>query len=151
MSVRAGQAENVLGHVGKNHIGRDGGHLVQAGLAEFAFDVVFAGKAETTMRLQTDIRRFPWSLGRKVLGHVGLRAGVLVRIDLLARLPAHQVGGFELDEGVGNGELHALVLANGTVEHHALTGVSAGAFDEPVAIADALGSDQGAFGVQAVE
>ncbi|MNE13103.1 hypothetical protein D3C80_1059300 [compost metagenome] len=51
----------------------------------------------------------------------------------------------------GDGELHALVLADGAAEHHAVAGIVAGLLDEPAAIADALGGDQGPLGIQAVE
>ncbi|MCY1531410.1 hypothetical protein D9M68_666340 [compost metagenome] len=52
---------------------------------------------------------------------------------------------------LGDGELDALVLADRAAEHHAVAGVLAGLLDEPAAVADALGGDQGALGVEAVE
>ena len=52
---------------------------------------------------------------------------------------------------LGDGELHALVLPDGPAEHDAIAGVLRGLLDEPAAIADALGGDQRALGIQAVE
>jgi hypothetical protein len=78
-------------------------------------------------------------------------AAGLLRVEQRAGLEAHQVGRLDLDEGLGDRELHALVLADRPVEDDALAGVAAGAFDEPVAVADALGGDQRALGVEAVE
>ncbi len=51
----------------------------------------------------------------------------------------------------GDGELHALVLPDGPAEYHTVAGVLRGLFDEPAAIADALGGDQRALGIQAVK
>src|SRR5690606_39970942 len=83
--------------------------------------------------------------------HVGRRTGVATGVVLLAGAPAHQVGGLDLDVGFGDGELHALVLADRATEHHAVAGVLGRLLGEPAAVADALGGDQGALGVQAVE
>src|SRR5690348_15188986 len=44
-SERAREAENVLGDVGQDQIGRDRCDLVQARFAELALDVVLAGEA----------------------------------------------------------------------------------------------------------
>ena len=68
-----------------------------------------------------------------------------------AGFEAHQIGGFDIDVGLRDGELHALVLADRAAEDRALAGVLRDFVDEPVAVADALGGDQSAFGVQAVE
>ncbi|MCY1231374.1 hypothetical protein D9M72_438210 [compost metagenome] len=103
------------------------------------------------MELQAGVAGFPAGLGRQVLGHVGLGAHRLVLVEQFAGLPAHQVGGFQLDERLGDRELHALVLADGAAEDFALADVLGDAVHEPVAVADALGGDQGALGVEAVE
>src|SRR5690606_16901755 len=95
--------------------------------------------------------RFPGRLGRQVLGHVGRRTGVATGVVFFTGAPAHQVGGFDLDVRFGNRELHALVLADRATEHFAVTGVLGGLLDEPAAVTDALGGDQGALGVQTVE
>ena len=52
------------------------------------------------------------------------RAAGLVRVEQRAGLEAHQVGGLDLDVGLGDRELHALVLADRPVEHDALVGVA---------------------------
>ncbi len=51
----------------------------------------------------------------------------------------------------GNRELHALVLPDRPAKHHPVAGVGTGLFDKPTAVANALGSDQRAFGIQTVE
>src|SRR3954447_6332921 len=43
--VRPGHAAHALGKIRQHQVGRDRRHLVQPGLAEFALDVVFLGKA----------------------------------------------------------------------------------------------------------
>jgi hypothetical protein len=134
-----------------DQVGRDRRHLVQPGLAELALDVVFAGKAEAAVELDAGIGRFPGGLGRQVLGHVGLGAAGLVGVEQAAGFPAHQVGGLDLDVGLGDRKLHALVLADGAAEHHALLDVGADLVDEPVAVADAFGGNQGALGIQPVK
>ena len=52
---------------------------------------------------------------------------------------------------LGDGELHALVLPYRPAEDHAVAGIVAGLVDEPAAVADAFGGDQGALGIEAVE
>ena len=49
----------------------------------------------------------------------------LLRVEQRARLEAHQVRRLDLDVGVGDRELHALVLADRPVEHDALVRVLA--------------------------
>jgi hypothetical protein len=73
------------------------------------------------------------------------------RVEQAAGFPAHQVGRFDLDVRFGDRELHALVLADRAAEHDAVLHVGAHAVDEPVAVADAFGGDQGALGIQAVQ
>ncbi|MNU32866.1 hypothetical protein D3C71_214190 [compost metagenome] len=72
-------------------------------------------------------------------------------VEQTAGLVAHQAGRFHVDMGARDGELHALVLADRAAEHHAFLGVGRHLVHEPIAVADAFGGDQGAFGVQAVE
>ena len=103
------------------------------------------------MRLQAHVGCFPRGFGGQVLGHVGFCAARLAGIKQLARLEAHQVGGFGFNVGVGNRELHALVLADGAVEHHAVAGVAARLVNKPVGVANAFGGNQRALGVQPVQ
>ena len=74
-----------------------------------------------------------------------------MRVDQPAGFVTHQLGRLDLDAGLGNRELHTPVLACGAAEHNALLDLGADLVDEPVAIADALGGDQRAFGIQSVE
>src|SRR5690606_18493098 len=62
-SERTGQAQHVLGHVGKDEIGGNRRHLVQARFAELALYVVFGGEAEAPMELQAGVGRFPGCVG----------------------------------------------------------------------------------------
>ena len=125
--------------------------MIKPCFAELAFNVVFVGKAESAMELNAGIRRFPTGFRSQVFGHVGLRAAGLLRVKQRASLPAHQVSGFNLDVRFGNGELHALVLPDGSAEDDAFAHVFGHPVNEPMAVADAFGSDQGAFGIQAIE
>src|SRR3954470_14012175 len=140
-----GQAEQVLRHIGEDQVGRDGCYLVQPGLAELALDVILVGKPEAAVELKAGVGGLPRGFRREVLGHVGLGSAGLVRIEATARVEAHQVGGFEFDEGFGDRELHALVLADRPPEHDALVDVGNHLVDEPVAVADALSGDQRAL------
>src|SRR4051812_33932050 len=142
LSIGLRQTEDVLGHVAEDHVGGDGRYLVQTCLTELALDVVLAGKAESPMGLQAGIGGFPAGLGGQMLGHVGLRTGVKVRIDLLAGLPAHKICRLKLNIGLCDRELHALVLADLAIEDDALVRVLSGPVDEPVTITDAFGRYQ---------
>ena len=48
-SIRSWHAEYVLADIGEDQIGRDRGRLVEADLAPFALDVVFAGKGKAAI------------------------------------------------------------------------------------------------------
>ena len=54
-------------------------------------------------------------------------------------------------KALGNRKLHALIAADRALEHNALVRIPRGALDEPVTVADTLGGDQCALGIQAVE
>ena len=103
------------------------------------------------MELQTHIRCLPAGLGGQVLGHVGLCAARLVRIEQPASFIAHQVGGLYFHISLGNRELHALVLADGPSEDDTVFHIFGDAVDEPVAVANAFGGNQRALGVQAIQ
>ena len=51
LSIRPRHAEHVLGEIAQDEVGRDRRHLVEAGLAELALDVVFLGEAEAAVGL----------------------------------------------------------------------------------------------------
>src|ERR1700689_2045350 len=99
----------MLGDMSQNHVGGNGRHLVQASFAELALHVVFASEAKAAMRLQAGVSGFPTSLGGQILGHVGLDARVLARIDLLAGAPTHEVSGLQFNEALRERELNALI------------------------------------------
>ena len=63
-SERARQAEHVLREVREDQVGRDRGDEVEAGLAEFALDVVLGGEAEAAEGLKADVGGFPGCLGK---------------------------------------------------------------------------------------
>jgi hypothetical protein len=71
--------------------------------------------------------------------------------NLRQGLETHQVGRLDLDVGLGDRKLHALVLANRPSEHVAFLYVWNDLVDEPVTVPDALGRDQRSFRIQAVE
>src|SRR5438477_7039059 len=75
-SVGAGHAENVLGDVGQDQIGRDRRHLVEPRLAEFALDVILLGECEAAVGLHAGVGGFPRRVGRQHLRHVGFAAAV---------------------------------------------------------------------------
>ena len=58
-SIRARQAEHMLGQIAQDEIGRDRRHLVKPGFAEFAFDVVFLGETEAAVGLHAGLGRGP--------------------------------------------------------------------------------------------
>ena len=66
-------------------------------------------------------------------------------------LVAHEVGRLDRSVRARERELHALVGADRPLEHDALAGVARRAVEEEAAVADALGRDQHALGVHAVE
>ena len=72
-------------------------------------------------------------------------------IEQADRLFDHQIGGLGAGMGAGDGELNALVFADRAVEDPAFAGVRRRLGDEPPRVADGLGGDQDALGVEAVE
>src|SRR5229473_5471918 len=91
-SERPRHAEHMLAYIGKNQVGRDRSHLIQARLPEFSFHVVFGREPETAVRLQADVGRLPGRVGRQELRHVGFGAAWLAGIKQARGFPAHQVG-----------------------------------------------------------
>ena len=97
---------------------------------------------------------------------IGCGAGIIARhprshdredmvFDPIHYLPLleHKIGALDQAAPLGarDGELDALVLADGAAEDLALAGVADRFAREPAAIADAFGGDQDALGVHAVE
>src|SRR5215472_18134125 len=150
-SERSRHAQHVLADVGEDEIGRNRRYLVETRLAELALDVVLAGEAESAVRLQAGVRRFPGCLRGEKLGHVGFRSARLPRIEQRTHLESHQVGRLELDVTLGDGKLHRLVFPDRPIEHDPLRGVTTSTLDEPPSIAYAFGRDQRALGIESVE
>ena len=49
----------MFGKIAEDQIGRNRCHLIEPGLAEFAFDIVFLGKAKAAIGLNAGFRRRP--------------------------------------------------------------------------------------------
>src|SRR5579864_2614406 len=71
---RPGHSEDMLAHVGKNQVGGNRSHLIQARLAEFSFHVVLGRESEAAVRLQADVGCLPGSIGGQELCHIRLGA-----------------------------------------------------------------------------
>src|SRR5581483_294614 len=132
--VAARHAEHVLADVGEHQVVRDGRHGEQPRLAELALHVILGREAIAAVGVEAGVRRLPRRLGGEQLRQVRLGAAALAAAV-----------------GAGDGELHALVRADGPAEHLALAGVLARAVHEPAAVADRLGGDEDALGVPAVD
>ena len=113
----------MLGQVREDEIGGDWRHLVEPRFTKLALDVEVLGEAEAAMRLDRDIRRLEAGIGRQHLGHVGLGAAGLIRLEAAQRLGHHEACGAHVGIGAGNGKLDALILADGTPEDHAFPGI----------------------------
>src|SRR5438034_403477 len=150
-SVGARQSEHVLGQVTEDEVGRDRRDLVKARLTELALDVVLLGEAEAAVGLQAHVARLPGRLRRELLRHVGFGAAGQALIVERRGAPDHERRGLGRHVGARDRELHALVLADRATEHLALARIGGRLCEEPSRVADALGTDQDAFGVHAVE
>src|SRR5262245_19420102 len=111
-SIRPRHAENVLGEVGQDQVGGDGGGPVEPGLPELALDVEFLGEAEAAVGLQAGVCGRPGGVGGEELGQIGLGAAVAPGLVERSRLAYHQLGRAHLRIGARDRKLHALVLAD---------------------------------------
>src|SRR5690348_16524106 len=68
------QSEDVLAQERQDHVVVDGRDLVDTGLAELAFDVVFVDEPIAAMDVEADVGGLPTGLGGDEFGGVGLRA-----------------------------------------------------------------------------
>src|SRR5262249_55812090 len=141
-SIRPRQAEDVLGEVGQDQIGRDRRGLIEPRLAELSFDVELLGKTEATVGLQAPVRRPPAGVGGEELAHVGLGAALAPGLIAGRGRAHHQLGRALLRIGARDRELYALVLANRPAEHDALLGIAGRLGDEPFGVADTFRRDQ---------
>src|SRR5262249_48052017 len=91
-SIRPRQAEDVLGEVGQDQIGRDRRGLIEPRLAELALDVELLGKAEAAVGLQAHVGRGPGGVGGKELSHVGLGAALAPGLIEGGGRAHHQLG-----------------------------------------------------------
>jgi len=66
------QSENVFGDVGKDQVRRYGRNLIESGLAEYSFYVVFACKAEAAVELETHVGSLPRGIRCEEFRHVSL-------------------------------------------------------------------------------
>ena len=57
--VALGKIEPFLGDEGEDEVVADRGHLVEPGFAQFAFDVVFGGETEPTVRVESGVTGCP--------------------------------------------------------------------------------------------
>src|SRR5579862_907701 len=137
----------MLCHIGKYQVGGNWSDLVETCLAEFPFNVVVGGESETAMELQADIGCFPGGIRRQQLGHVRLRPARLLVVEKLARLVAHEIGGFDVDVGFCDRKLDTLILGNWAAKDDSFARVLDHAINEPVSVANAFGGDQGSFSV----
>ena len=76
----------MLGQIGQDQVGRDRGDLIQPGFAELALYIVFLGKTEAAVGLDTDFRGLKTGVGSEHLGHVRLGTGVFARLIQPQRL-----------------------------------------------------------------
>ena len=141
----------MLADKGQHEVVRHRRDPVEAGFAELALDVVFLGEGKPAMGLHAHVGGLPRCFGGEVFCHVGFRPGAPAAFVDLGGFFDHQVRRFGRHVGFGDGELDALVLADLAAEDLAVIGIIGRLLDEPARVADALGGDQDALGVHAVE
>src|ERR1700683_5422471 len=124
----------MLGDIAEDKVCGDRRYLVEPRLAELSLNVIFASETEAAVKLDAGIRRLPRSLGSEVLRHVGLGCAGQMSVVATACLKAHQIGRLDFDIALSDGKLHALILADGPTEHHALFRVIRHLVDKPVPI-----------------
>ena len=98
----------MLGYIGQDQVGRDWCDLIESCLAEFALYVIFSGKPEPAVKLDTGVGRLPTGLGCEVLRHICLGTARLARVEQFASTVTHKVSCFDFDMCFGNGELYPL-------------------------------------------
>src|SRR5215217_7585064 len=148
---RPRQTQDVLGDVGEDQVGRDGCYLVEARLAELALDVVLGVEAVAAEGLHRDVRRLPGGLRRQELRQVRLRSAGRSLLEEGGGFLDHERGRLDARVRPRKGELDALVLPDGPAEDLAFLRPRGRSVDKEAAVADALGGDQDALGVHAVQ
>src|SRR4051794_14139913 len=76
-SIGLRQTEGPFGEIAENEIGRDRRNLIEPRFAEFALDVIFLGKSEAAMDLQTGFGGLPRRIRGEHLGGIGLDAWII--------------------------------------------------------------------------
>ena len=118
--ITARQPQNMLRDIGKDQVRADRCHLIQAGFAKFALDVVFLGETET--HHGSGCRRSPAAQDASAASIFAMLAsspGVSPASNFAPGLH-HQFGRPHLRIGTGERELDALVLTDRPAEHLAV-------------------------------
>src|SRR5215203_613990 len=151
LSEGSREAEDVFGDVREDEVRGDRGDLVQTRLAELALHVVLGVEAVATEGLQGGVGRLPGGVGGQELRQVRLGAARLSPVEERGGLAYHQRGSLDVRVGPRDGELDALVLADGPPENLALCGAFCGFLYKPPSVAHAFGGDQDTLRVHAVD
>ena len=114
----------MLRQIGEHLVRGNGRHLVEPCFAELAFDIIGLGKAETAVGLEADIGRLPGRICSEHLRHIGFWPASTARFEQRCCLLNHQFSRTHIRIALGDGELDALVLADGPAEDVALIGIS---------------------------
>ena len=97
MSEGSGEAEDVLGYVREDEVGRDRGDLVEARLAELALYAVLGVEAVAAEGLKCGVGRLPRGVGGQELRQVRLGAARLSPVEEGGRLLQRiSVGGLDV-------------------------------------------------------
>ena len=79
----------MLGNIAEDQIGRDWRHLIEPGLADFALNIIFLGKAKTAIGLHADFSGRPSRIGTEQFCQIGLFAGVFASFIKTDRFSQH--------------------------------------------------------------
>ena len=90
-------------------------------------------------------------LGREVLGGVGLLGARQSVVVATAGVAQDVLGRPQTHVGIGEGEGHTLIRADGVAEHDALGRVRHGSAQRRPADPESLGGDEDALGIEPVE
>ena len=91
------------------------------------------------MGLHAGFRRRPGRVRTEHLAHIGFLTAGEPRFEFGEALLDQRLGGAHLGIGLGDRELHALILANRAAKQHALLGIIHGLVDEPLGVTNGLG------------
>ena len=103
------------------------------------------------MGLHTHVSRMPGCFRGKHFGHVGFGAAGFASVEDTCSLVHHERCGLNFCVTTRDGELHALVLPDGSIEYDALFRAGGCLVDEIAAIADTIRGDEVSFRVHAVQ